>query len=130
MCRHSAPSTPAAPLPDLFEAVADVTGTGRFLPYDNDQRRSDRTTERILPGDVQHDERRTLIPTLTERGHGTIKVHIYGPQPDSLTVGPDLARKLATTHGAATARIVVPRPRTAPDPRPPMTRLVAALVDG
>ncbi|MEU6663800.1 GNAT family N-acetyltransferase [Streptomyces sp. NPDC046821] len=100
------PLHPKAPLPALFDAVADIAGTGQFLSHDKDQRWSDRKAEQMLTDDVQHDERQTLVPTLTDRGGGTVKVYVYGSQPGSLTAGADLARKLAATHSAATARIV------------------------
>lgn len=100
------PVHPGSPLPDLFEAAADVAGTGQFLPYDKDRRWSDTKTESIITRDVHHDRRSTLIPTLSERGQGVVKVHVYGAEPDSLTAGADLARKLAATHGTGKARIV------------------------
>ncbi|WP_309317358.1 GNAT family N-acetyltransferase [Streptomyces salinarius] len=94
------------PIPDLFEAVAEVASTGRFLPYDKDHRWSGRKTERVLVEAVEHGQEQTLVPSLVERGAGAVKVHVYGAAPDSLSVGADLARKLAAVHGAARARIV------------------------
>ncbi|GGU44471.1 GNAT family N-acetyltransferase [Streptomyces violascens] len=102
------PVHPACHPADLFEAAADIAGTGRFLPYDKGRRWSTSKAERILTGDIQHTPHQTFIPTLTETGTGTgtVKVHVYGTQPDSLSAGADLARKLTTTHGTANARIV------------------------
>ncbi|KOV98852.1 GNAT family N-acetyltransferase [Streptomyces sp. NRRL B-3648] len=100
------PVRPGDPLPDLFEAVVEIAGTGRFLPYDKDRRWSATKTERVLVDGIEHDQRQTLVPTLLERGAGTVKVHVYGAEPDSLTAGADLARKLAAAHGAAKARVV------------------------
>ncbi|MFI1032368.1 GNAT family N-acetyltransferase [Streptomyces sp. NPDC020951] len=94
------------PLPDLLEAVVETAGTGRFLPYDKDRRWSDTKAERVLADAIEHDQHQTLVPTLLERGHGTVKVHVYGAEPDSLTAGADLARKLAAVHSAGRARIV------------------------
>lgn len=94
------------PIPDLFEAVAEVASTGRFLPYDKDHRWSERKTERVLVEAVEHGQEQTLVPSLVERGAGVVKVHVYGAAPDSLSAGADLARKLAAVHGAARARIV------------------------
>ncbi|MEV5879425.1 GNAT family N-acetyltransferase [Streptomyces sp. NPDC052101] len=100
------PVHPDAPLPALFEAVCQVSGTGAFLPYDKDQRWGAVKAEQILTGDIEHAETQTLVPTLTERGAvRTVKVHVFGQQPDSLSAGADLAVKLATVH-AARARIV------------------------
>ncbi|MEU1409602.1 hypothetical protein ABZ471_46625 [Streptomyces sp. NPDC005728] len=100
------PVHPEAPLPDLFRAVCEVAGTGEFLPYDKDRRWSTVKAEQILTGDIQHTEQQTLVPTMTERGGRTVKVHVFGQQPDSLTSGAALAVKLAVVHGAARARII------------------------
>ncbi|MZD08437.1 GNAT family N-acetyltransferase [Streptomyces sp. SID5785] len=94
------------PLDALWEAVVDVSGSGRFLPHDKDRRWAEKKTERVLVDAIEHDQVQTLVPTLVERGGGTIKVHVFGAAPDSLSTGSDLARKLAATHGAAKARIV------------------------
>lgn len=100
------PVHPDDPVPDLLAAVVETAGTGRFLPYDKDRRWSDTKTERVLTDAIEHDRRQTLIPTLAERGAGTVKVHVYGAAPDGLSAGADLARKLAAVHGAAKARVV------------------------
>ncbi|MFE1560982.1 GNAT family N-acetyltransferase [Streptomyces sp. NPDC058734] len=100
------PVHPDSPMADLFDAVVDVAGNGRFLPYDKDRRWSAVKAEHVLAGDVHQDVDQTLIPTLADSGRRTVKVHVYGQRPDSLTASADLARKLAATHGAGTARIV------------------------
>ncbi|MFJ8607327.1 GNAT family N-acetyltransferase [Streptomyces sp. NPDC093675] len=94
------------PLPDLFAAVFDAAGTGRFLHYDKDRRWSATKTERVMVEAIEHDERRTLVPTLVERGPGTVRVHVYGSVPDGLSAGAELARKLAAVHGIGRARVV------------------------
>lgn len=94
------------PLRDLFEAVVENAGTGRFLPWDKDQRWFDTKTERVIADAIEHGRGLTLIPTLAERAGGVVKVHVYGTAADSLSAGADLARKLAAVHGARTARIV------------------------
>ncbi|MFD4609281.1 GNAT family N-acetyltransferase [Streptomyces sp. NPDC058440] len=99
------PVRPGDPLADLFEAVMEIAGTGRFLPYDKDRRWSGRKTERVLVDAIEHDQQQTLVPTLVERGAGVVKVHVYGAAPDSLSAGADLARRLAAVHGAR-ARVV------------------------
>ncbi|MGD6741851.1 GNAT family N-acetyltransferase [Streptomyces sp. BH106] len=100
------PVRPQDPIPDLFEAVVEAAGTGRFLPYDKDRRWSETKTERLLVDDIVHNAHHTLMPTLLERGTGTVKVHVYGTEPSSLTAGADLAGKLAPLHGASKARVV------------------------
>lgn len=100
------PVHPDSALPDLFRAVLEVAGTGDFLPYDKDRRWSFRKEERILVDAVEQGPDRVLVPTLVERGVGMVKVHVYGAAPGSLSVGADLAQKLAAAHGAGKARIV------------------------
>lgn len=100
------PHRPEDHLPELFEAVVATAGTGRFLPYDKDRRWSDTKPEHVLVDAIEHDRELSLIPTLVERGAGTVKVFVYGAVPGGLSAGADLARKLAPLHGAGTARIV------------------------
>lgn len=94
------PVHPDDPVADLFAAGVETAGIGRVLPYDKDRRWSDTKTERVLTDAIEHDQRQTLIPTLVERGAGTVQVHVYGAAPDNLSAGADLARKLAAAHGA------------------------------
>lgn len=91
------------PIPDLFEAVVETAGDRPVSPYDKDRRWSDRKAERVLVEAVEHDQERTLVPTLDERGAGTVKVHAYG---GGLAEAEVLARQLAEKHGAAKARVV------------------------
>ncbi|WP_434593204.1 GNAT family N-acetyltransferase [Streptomyces sp. A5-4] len=100
------PVHPASPLPDLFAAAAGVAGSGEFLPYDKDRRWSRTKAERILVGAVRHDERSTLLPTLSDRGRGAVKVHVYGAEPDVLADAAELARELAAVHQAGAARVL------------------------
>ncbi|MGW3910517.1 GNAT family N-acetyltransferase [Streptomyces sp. NPDC005070] len=100
------PVHPDDPLPELLAAVVENAGTGRFLAHDKDRRWADRKQERVLVDAIEHDQRQTLVPTLLERGPGTVRVHVYGTAPDSLTAGADLALKLAADHGTGRARIL------------------------
>ncbi|WP_395296410.1 GNAT family N-acetyltransferase [Kitasatospora hibisci] len=59
--------------------------------------------ERVLVGDVHHDQNRTLIPTLTARG--ILRVHLYGG-PEHRPEAEELAVKLTDAHDAAKARVV------------------------
>ncbi|WP_329416596.1 GNAT family N-acetyltransferase [Streptomyces sp. NBC_00704] len=97
------PAHPGEPLSDLFAAVVAVAGTGRFLPHDKDRRWSGRKTERVLVDAIEHDRRRTLVPTLLERGGGTVRIHVYG---DGLPEAAALARHLADVHGTVRAQVV------------------------
>lgn len=100
------PVHPAGLGPELFADVIATAGTGRFLACDKDRRWSDTKDETVLPLDIVHEPGRTLIPTLTRRGAGTVKVHLYGDLPAGLGDAAELAAKLAATHAAATARVV------------------------
>ncbi|WP_393073130.1 GNAT family N-acetyltransferase [Streptomyces sp. LN704] len=100
------PVHPGSPLPDLFAAVVKAAGTDRFLPHDKDRRWSDRKTEQVLVEAIQHDRRRTLVPTLLDRGARTVRVHAYTSDPESLAAASGLARQLAHVHGTVRARVV------------------------
>ncbi|WP_331735038.1 GNAT family N-acetyltransferase (plasmid) [Streptomyces sp. NBC_01166] len=100
------PVHPSSPLPELFAAVAGVADSGEFLPYDKDRRWSRTKAERLLVGAVRHDERSTLLPTLSHRGRGAVKVYVYGAEPGVLADATALARKLADAHEAGAARVV------------------------
>ncbi|MFE1521091.1 hypothetical protein ACFW9I_30335 [[Kitasatospora] papulosa] len=100
------PVHPSSPLPELFAAVAGVADSGEFLPYDKDRRWSRTKAERLLVGAVRHDERSTLLPTLSHRGRGAVKVYVYGAEPGVLSDATALARKLADAHEAGAARVV------------------------
>ncbi|KAA6222003.1 N-acetyltransferase [Streptomyces albofaciens JCM 4342] len=90
----------------LFADVVANAPTGRFLPYDKDQRWSDVKAERVLVEDIAHSPSETLLPTLSRRGAGTVSVHLYGTRPDGHDRAADLAVKLCATHDAATGRVV------------------------
>ncbi|KQV12427.1 MULTISPECIES: GNAT family N-acetyltransferase [unclassified Kitasatospora] len=91
---------------ELFADVLAVAGTERFLPYDKDARWSEVKGETVLPLAIDHGPGQTLIPTLSRRGAGTVKVHLYGDQPGGLAEAAELATKLAAEHGAGKARVV------------------------
>jgi GNAT superfamily N-acetyltransferase len=103
---------------ERFEDILAVARQGehRFLPYDKDRRWSQYKDETVLPDDIVHLPDYTLIPTLSRRGRGAVKVYAYGHRTDAIARAENLAAKLATLHGAAGARIV----RTyRPDEPPP-----------
>ncbi|MEH0420393.1 GNAT family N-acetyltransferase [Streptomyces sp. B21-083] len=94
---------------DLFEdtlraAVADRS----FLHYDKDRRWSSEKEETVLRGDVVHQPDHTLIPTLTRRGRGTVKVFAYGHRGSVVDEAAGLAAKLAVVHDTVHAKVVRP----------------------
>jgi GNAT superfamily N-acetyltransferase len=90
----------------LFDAIASVAGTGRFLPYDKDARWLAVKDEQVITGEIIHAPGLTVIPALSMRGQGTLKVYHYGH--DRLDMGQvaEWAAKWRATYGAGSARVV------------------------
>ncbi|MFI1014460.1 GNAT family N-acetyltransferase [Streptomyces sp. NPDC020965] len=103
------PVHPHALTVDLFEDTLRAAVTDRsFLRYDKDRRWSSEKDETVLRGDVVHQPDHTLIPTLTRRGRGTVKVFAYGHRGSVVDEAAELAAKLAAMHDAGNARVVRP----------------------
>ncbi|MFB7971359.1 GNAT family N-acetyltransferase [Streptomyces rubiginosohelvolus] len=102
------PVHPDALTAGIFEDVLRAADTGDFLPYDKDRRWGGEKDERVLRRDVVHQRERTLIPTLTRRGRGTMKVFAYGLPDSVVNEAAELAAKLAAAHDVAGARVVRP----------------------
>jgi GNAT superfamily N-acetyltransferase len=101
------PVHPSVLTEDLFTDTLTAASTDRwFLRYDKDIRWSDSKDETVLVEGIVHRPGQTLIPTLSRRGPGVVKVHLYGIEPDSVPAATELARKLAAEHGAGQARVV------------------------
>ena len=65
---------PQADLPELFEAVVSVAGTGRFLPYDKDRRWFAAKGEQVITAEIIHQPGLTIIPALDAR-RGALRVY-------------------------------------------------------
>ncbi|MFF4254983.1 GNAT family N-acetyltransferase [Streptomyces sp. NPDC001663] len=103
------PVHPHALTVDLFEDIRTAAATDRyFLHYDKDRRWSSEKDETVLADGIVHQPDRTLIPTLSSRGRGTIKVFVYSHLSDILSQAAGLAAKLTAEHGVAGARVVRP----------------------
>ncbi|MFH9267011.1 GNAT family N-acetyltransferase [Streptomyces sp. NPDC017546] len=111
------PVHPDAMSVDLFEDILRAADTGAFLPYDKDRRWGGEKDETALRSDVVHQPERTLIPTLTRRGRGTVKVFAYGLHDSVVEEAAELATKLAATHNVAGAQVVRPLGPETPHPR-------------
>ncbi|MEU6617622.1 GNAT family N-acetyltransferase [Streptomyces parvus] len=108
------PVHPEALSVGIFEDTLRAAYTGDFLPYDKDQRWAGEKDEKVLREDVVHQPEHTLIPTLTRRGRGTVKVFAYGLLDSVNDEAAELAAKLASVHDVAGARVVRPlSPETA-----------------
>ncbi|MER7882590.1 GNAT family N-acetyltransferase [Streptomyces fimicarius] len=102
------PVHPDALSVDLFEDILRAADTGDFLPYDKDRRWGGEKDETALRSDVVHQPERTLIPTLTRRGRGTVKVFAYGHHDGVVNEAAELAAKLAAQYDAFNAKVVRP----------------------
>ncbi|MGY1495683.1 GNAT family N-acetyltransferase [Streptomyces sp. QTS52] len=101
------PVHPSVLTEDLFTDTLIAAATDRwFLRYDKDIRWSDSKDETVLVEDIVHKPGETLIPTLSRRGAGMVKVHVYGIESNSVLAATELAKKLAAERGAEKARIV------------------------
>ena len=100
------PVGPHALSEELFNAVVDVADTGRFLPYDKDQRWSSTKDERLIVDAIIHEPGRTVIPTLSTRGRGLVKVYYYGDHTPILSEATEWLHTWCPTFGAPTGRII------------------------
>lgn len=97
------PVRPAALSAELFNAVVDVAGTGRFLPYDKDRRWSSTKDERIITEEIIHEPGLTVIPTLATHGRRLAKVYHYGTSVPRLN---ELAEWSCARFGVATSQVI------------------------
>jgi hypothetical protein len=97
---------PLALTAQLLQDVLDVSGTGRFLPHDKDQRWATSKDEMVLVEDITHTPHRTIIPTLARRSWGLVKIHCYGTAVPGLPHLAKTAGQLRAEHGAAAARVI------------------------
>ncbi|MEU0701504.1 GNAT family N-acetyltransferase [Streptomyces bacillaris] len=102
------PVHPDALTVSIFEDILRAADTRDFLPYDKDRRWGGAKGERVLREGVVHRREHTLIPTLTRRGRGTVRVFAYGPQDNVVEEATELAARLAAVHDVASARVVRP----------------------
>lgn len=111
------PVHPDALTIDLFEDILRAAVTGDFLPYDKNRRWGGEKDEKVLREDVVHQPEHTLIPTLTRRGRGSVKVFAYGLRDGVVDEAAELAAKLAARHDVVNARVVRPLCPSATHPR-------------
>ena len=90
----------------LFEDVLAAALDGLVLPYDKDSRWTDRAHEIPLVDEIVHRPEHTVIPVLSRRGAGTIKLFYYGQHPD-LPELRRLAQRVCNTNRAAQGRVIV-----------------------
>ena len=118
------PAHPQAIAPQLFAEAVEITGTGRFLPYDKDRRWGDRKDEHVLAGAIAQQPGLVLVPTFSSRSRA-VKVHIYSNRPHAaLSRAAGLAGRLCASHGAERSRLIwfLP-PGSTPDPGVACTRI-------
>lgn len=100
------PVGPGALSAEVFNAVLDVADTGRFLPCDKDRRWSSTKDERAIVDEIIHEPGRTVIPTLSTRGRGLVKIHYYGAGAPRLSETTEWSRAWCATSGVATGRVI------------------------
>ncbi|HWR48444.1 MAG TPA: GNAT family N-acetyltransferase [Pseudonocardiaceae bacterium] len=105
MFPHSVRYPPGALSAELFNAVVDIAGTDRFLPYDKDRRWSNKKDERVIVGEIVHEPGLTVIPTST-RGRDLVKIHYCGDSPPRRSELTRWTRKRCAIFGAATGRVI------------------------
>ena len=65
------PTHPQAITPQLFAEAVEITGTGRFLPYDKDRRWGDRKDEHVLAEAIAQQPGLVLVPTFSSRSRAS-----------------------------------------------------------
>lgn len=109
------PVHPDALDPEVFDEVIAATVAGVMLPFDKDRRWSISKAETVLVDEIVHRPDLTIVPTVSRRGRGTIKTHVYGPtKPDTAALRA-ATRRWCATYGARTGRVVWFHPDTTPD---------------
>jgi GNAT superfamily N-acetyltransferase len=99
------PVAPAALAAGMFDEIIAVSGTGSFLPYDKDQRWSDRKREHVIASEIIQFPATTIIPTLSTDGRNVVKIHHYGRDRPDLNQLASLGRDLCARYGAVQHRI-------------------------
>ncbi|MFE9457527.1 GNAT family N-acetyltransferase [Streptomyces californicus] len=102
------PIHPDALTVSVFEDTLRAADTGDFLPYDKDRRWGGEKDEKVLREDVVHQPEHTLVPTLTRRGRGTVKVFAYGLRDSVMEEAAELAAKLVAAYDVAGGRVIRP----------------------
>ncbi len=100
------PVGPAALSAELFNAVLDVADAGQFLPYDKDRRWSSTKDERAIVDEIIHEPGCTVIPTLSTRGRGLVKIHYYGTSAQKLRETTEWSRAWCATSSVTAGRVI------------------------
>lgn len=96
---------------ELFDEVLTAALNGIVLPFDKDSRWTHREHEAPLIDELVHRPEHTIVPVLSRRGAGTIKLYYYGTRPDLAELR-RLTRRISRVHGAAHSQVVVFDPNT------------------
>ncbi|MGW3993240.1 GNAT family N-acetyltransferase [Amycolatopsis sp. NPDC004772] len=92
--------------PEIFDEVVAAARTGKMLPFDKESRWSATKSETVLVDKIVHRPDLTIIPTLTHRGAGMLKTHVYGTaEPDTAALRA-ATRRWCAAYGAATGRVI------------------------
>lgn len=91
---------------ELFRDILAVSRTGRPLPYDKHRRWSDRKDDAVLVEEIVHEPDRTIIPTLSRRRGGTLRVHHHSAEPPDVPAELERTATMCVAQGAARGRLV------------------------
>lgn len=100
------PVHPEALSVELFEDAVNASADGRCLPHDKDLRWAPSKDERVLLESIVHWPEQTLIPSITRRGTGAVRLYHYSTDSPDLRPLTETAAKLAAEHGVARAHLV------------------------
>lgn len=90
---------------DVFADILAASRAGTALPFDKDRRWSPHKTDTVLVDEIVHRPDYTIIPTLSQRGSGTVKTFYYGSAPD-LDGLRAATRRCCAAYGAGSGRVV------------------------
>lgn len=109
------PVHPDMMIAGVMKDILRVASSNDFLPYDKEARWSKDKLEQVLPDLIAQSPTGTIIPTLSQRGATSLKLHVYG-NPSAAVIGSTLAA--ARSFHPLPARIITfsnDRPRTSDD---------------
>ncbi|RSD10272.1 GNAT family N-acetyltransferase [Amycolatopsis eburnea] len=92
--------------PEIFDDVVAVAHTGEILPFDKERRWSAAKSESVLVDEIVHRPDLTILPTLSHRGTGMIKIHVYSPATPDIAALRQATRRWCAGHGAASGRLL------------------------
>ncbi|MBE8519381.1 GNAT family N-acetyltransferase [Amycolatopsis sp. H6(2020)] len=91
--------------PEIFDEIVAAAHTGEMLPFDKERRWSRSKSETVLVDEIVHCPDLTIIPTLSHRGTGMIKTHVYSPATPDVAALRATTRRWCVAYGTAIGRV-------------------------